>query len=188
MRKFLVPLALLAGCGPLPPSAFLPADAVQGGTDPMRGAIISSAFAFNNPGGLADPAVAARASANVEYLAVNIPWEVRYNSTPTVTLQLAAARAELHQALAIAPDASPQAVVDGLYGVSRALRVNDPVAAANALPPAAFPDRAATLRRLTALGPLPRTAEATAMAESEQLRVEQERLNTTGGGDGNGRS
>lgn len=184
-----IPVLLpLIGCGPLPPSATLPRDSVQGGTEPTRGAIISSAFAFNNPGGLSDPAVAARALANVEFLAVSLPYDVRYSFAPIMQIQMAAAREEVHAALGIAPDASPQAVVDGLYGVSRALENLDAAAAERALSPAAFPDRLGTLRRIAALGPLPRAAEATAMAEREQLRVQQESVSSySGGGDSGGR-
>ncbi len=191
MRHALTALALLtlAGCGgPLPQTATLPRDAVDGATDPLRGAIISSAYAFNNPGGLADPWVAARAAANLEFLAVSLPWEARLNYTPTVNLQLAAARDEMHAALGVAPGASPQAVVDGLYNASRALRLRDAQGAEAALLPAVFPNRGATLARLASLGPLPLSATATAMAEGEQMRAEQDRVNTFGGGDAGGRN
>ncbi len=190
MRQTLAALALLPlfGCaGPLPPSVTLPRDAVDGATDPVRGAIISTAYAFNNPGGLADPAVAARAAANLEFLAINLPWEARYSFAPTVNMQLAAARDELHLALGVAPDATPQAVVDGLYGASRALRLQNTAQAGEALAPAIFPNRQATLARLNAMGRLPLSATATAMAESEQLRLEQDRVNSFSGGDAGGR-
>jgi hypothetical protein len=189
MRRFIATLALLplpllplAACGPLPPSATLPFDASRSAADPTRAAILSSAYAFNNPGGLADPAVAARASANVEFLAVSLPYDVRYGSTPTLNLQMEAARQEMHRALGIADDASPQLVVDELYAASRALGARDVAAAENALSPAVFRDSRATLRRLAALGPMPRAAEATAMAEREHLRIEQDRVNSYSSG------
>ena len=191
MRRSLAFLALLPllGCaGPPLQTATLPRDAVEGATDPVRGAIISSAYAFNNPGGLADPSVAARAAANLEFLATALPWEVRYSFAPTVNLQLAAARNEMHQALGVAPGATPQSVVDCLYGASRALRLRDAVAAGRALSPAVFTNPQATLARLAVLGPLPLSATATAMAESEQMRVEQDRVNSFGGGDAGGRN
>ena len=189
MRHLLATSLLLPliACGPLMPGASLPADAVVGAGDPMRAAIYGSSFAFNNPGGLADPAVAARAAAQVEYLAVNLPQDPRYSFTPTVAGQMAAARDELHAALGVAPTAPPQAVVEGLYGASRALTARQPGAAADALSPTVFPNRQATLARLAALGPMPLTAVATAQAEREQLRFEQERQNDNSGGPGGGR-
>jgi hypothetical protein len=189
MRKTLTALALLPliGCGPvapLGPTAALPFDAVQGAGDPTRSAIYTTAYAFNNPGGLADPSVAARASANVEFLAASIPQDPRYGFAPLLNGQLALARDELHLALGVAPNASPQLVVDGLYGASRALRAQDPAAAANALSPLAFPDRQATLTRLSAMPALPQVAAATATAEQELVRSEQERINGRRGGGG----
>ena len=191
MRGFVVTLALLLplmGCGPLSPSASLPYDAALGAADPTRGAIFSSAYAFNNPGGLANPAIAARAAANVEFLAGSLPHDVRYGSSPTVNLQLAAARQEMHGALGIAEGADPQLVVNALYAASRALGAGDTAAAERALAPPVFSNGGETLRRLAAMGRLPRTAEATAMAEREHLRIEQERINSQSSGDSSGRN
>ena len=184
MRQLLPAILLLPliACGPVSPSVSLPFDAVQGGQDPTRAAIYSSSYAFNNPGGLADPAVAARAAANLEYLAINLPQDPRYSFTPTLAGQMATARDEMHAALGVAPTAGPQAVVDGLYGASRALNRRDTRSATEALPPAAFPNSAVTLARLSAMGPLPFSAAATAQAEREQLRFEQERQNDNSGG------
>ncbi len=189
MRNALATLALLPllACAPIAPtgpSASLPFDAVAGAGDPTRAAIYSSAYAFNNPGGLADPATAARASANLEFLAVSIPQDARYGYAGTLSGQLALARAELHAALGVSPNATPQAVVDGLYGVSRALRAQDQVAAVNALSPTAFPDRQNTLLRLASLGPLPQAAAATASAERALLGQEQDRVNGRRGSGG----
>lgn len=177
----------LIACGPIQPGATLPFDAVQGAQDPMRAAIYSSSYAFNNPGGLRDPAVAARASAQLEYLAVNVPQDPRYSFTPTLAGQLAAARGEMHAALGISPSAPPQAVVEGLYNASRALSARNSGAAADALSPAVFPNRQATVARLASLGPLPLSAVATAQAEREQLNFERDRQNDNSGGPG-GRS
>ena len=166
MRGFITTLALLLpliGCGPLSPSASLPNDAALGAADPTRAAIFSTAYAFNNPCGLATPAIAARAAANVEFLAVSLPHDARYGSSPTVNQQMAAARREMHAA-------------------------GDNAAAERALAPAVFSNGGETLRRLAAMGPWPRTAEATAMAEREHLRIEQERINSQPGGDSSGRN
>ncbi len=191
MRGFITTLALLLpviGCGPLSPGASLPYDATLGAADPTRGAIFSTAYAFNNPGGLATPAIAARAAANVEFLAVSLPHDARYGSSPTVNQQMAAARREMHAALGIVEGANPQLVVNGLYAASRALAAGDNAAAERALAPAVFSNGGETLRRLAAMGPWPRTAEATAMAEREHLRIEQERINSQPGGDSSGRN
>ena len=189
MRNFLallatLPLLACVTAGPTGPAASLPYDAVQGAGDPTRSAIFSTAYAFNNPGGLADPSVAARAAANLEFLATSIPQNPRYSYAPTLNGQLGLARDELHAALLVAPGAPPQAVVDGLYGASRALRANDRAGAARALPPGAFPDQQGTVLRLAALPPLPQSAAASAAAERELNRDDQERLNGRRGGGG----
>src|SRR5687768_14189904 len=68
-------LPLLACGGPVPPHAALPPDAVVGAGDPTRAAIVSTAYAFNTPASIARrPAEAARAAAQVEHLATEIPY------------------------------------------------------------------------------------------------------------------
>ncbi len=87
-----------------------------------------------------------------------------------------AARPEWRAALGIPPTAPPQAVIDQLYAASRALRAGDPARAASALPQSLFPAGGrATLDRLAALPPLPRTAAATAYAERALLRSDSDR-------------
>lgn len=187
MSRALALLAMLplVACVPAAgPTASLPFDAVQGAGDPTRSAIFSTAYAFNNPGGLADPAVAARAAANLEWLATNIPQDPRYSYAPTLNGQLAQAQAELRAALLVSSSAPSQAVVDGLYGAARALRFNDRAAAIQALPVTAFPDGRTTLLRLAAMPPLPLAAAATAMAERELHRADQERMNNNRRGGG----
>ncbi len=181
-------LPVVAACGgpsaAPPPYARLPADAVAGAGDPTRAAIISAAYAFNAPAGVRGrPADAARAVAQVEHLATEIPYGPRWvEFSPLVGRELVAARGELRSALGIAPDAPPQAVVDGLYAASRALGSGDGTAAERALPPPAFPDAPATLARLAGLPPLPRTGTATALADRELVRVDQ--TSRADGGDG----
>lgn len=184
------PLAVLllagacAGSQPgVPQGARLPEDAVTGAGDPTRAAILGSAYAFGHPASLAGhPADAARAAAQVEYLAAEIPTGPRWvEYSPVVGLALRDARDELRSALGIAPDASSQSVVDALYAVSRALRQGDGDAAGRAL----LPDGGATLRRLAALPALPRTGAATALAQQEMIRVDQDgRFGGAGGSDG----
>jgi hypothetical protein len=188
MRRIatLVALLPLVGCAVAPaPYAILPGDAVVGAGDPTRAAIIGSAYAFASPATMAGrPDAAARAAAQVEYLATEIPAGPRWTGySPLIGQELLAARDELRLALGVAPDAPPQAVVDALYGASRALRSGDPAAAALALPGSVFHDGPTTLARLGSLPPLPRTRLATALTNQEFLRVEQDgRVN--GGGDG----
>ncbi len=192
MRPAAVAFALslpLAACGggPVPPHASLPPDAVAGVGDPTRAAIVSSAYAFNAPGGVARrrPAEAARAVAQVEHLATEIPHGPRWAEfSPLVGRELVAARGELRSALGIAPDAPPQAVVDALYAASRALAAGDGAAAERLLPPPAFRDGRTTLARLASLPPLPRTGTATALTEREMIRVDQTSRHSTDGGDG----
>lgn len=179
-------LPLLACGGPVPPHASLPTDAVVGAGDPTRAAIISTAYAFNTPASLAQrPADAARAAAQVEHLATEIPHGPRWvEFSPLVGRELVAARRELRAALGVTPDAPPQAVVDALYAASRALGAGDGAGAARALPLPAFRDGGATLARLASLPPLPRTGTATALTEREMLRVDQTGRHSTDGGDG----
>lgn len=180
-------LPLLACGGPAPLHASLPPDAVTGAGDPTRAAILSTAYAFNTPGSFnRRPVEAARAAAQVEHLATEIPYGPRwFEFSPLVGRELVAARGELRSALGIAPDAPPQAVVDALYAASRALAAGEGAAAERALPPPSFRDGRATLARLASLPALPRTGTATALTERELLRVDQtSRYSTDGGGDG----
>ena len=59
----------LAACAlpPLPPSASLPPDAISGGADPMRSAILTSAYVFNASAS-STPQARARAAAMVEFV------------------------------------------------------------------------------------------------------------------------
>jgi hypothetical protein len=188
MRRLMTLAALLplVACGAPPPYASLPRDAVEGAGDPTRAAIIGAAYAFAAPANLAGhPEMAARATANMEFLATELPYGPRsFEYNPTVTLQLAGARDEWRAALGIAAAASPQEVVDGLYAASRALAVNDRAAALAALPAPAFADGATTLIRLASLPALPRTSAAASLAERELIRIEQDGKLGNQGGDG----
>src|SRR5215210_4708455 len=145
LRGLLVALPLLvggcAGPGAPVPSAVLPPDAVEGAGDPTRAAIINAAYAFNAPASLAGrPDEAARAVANYEYLAVEIPTGPRWvGFSPLVGLELRRGLGEVRNAVGIAPDAPPQAVVDALYVAFRALRSGDADAARRVLAPPLFP-------------------------------------------------
>ena len=159
----------------MPPHARLPGDAVTGAGDPTRAAIVGSAYAFGAAESLAGrPDAAARAAAQVEYLAAEIPAGPRWvEFSPLVGQELVAARAELRDALGIAPGAPPQAVVDALYSASRALRAGDQASAGAALGAPISRDGQAILARLASLPPLPRTRIATSLTNLEMNRVDQ---------------
>ncbi|MCX8134562.1 MAG: hypothetical protein N3D18_11445 [Roseococcus sp.] len=180
----LLALAACAG-GALPPSASLPPGMVAGATDPWRFAVLGSAHAYGR-GAPPAGAEAARAAMLVEYLAASLPWEARWRAfAPPVGPALLAARAELREALAIAPEAPPQMVVNGLALARARLAGEGDVPP---LPAAAFPAPETTLQRLAAPPPLPRTRSATAMVEREMLRLDEERLHQSiGHGSANGR-
>ncbi len=188
-------LAAAAACAPSGqqrprqgPAVSLPADAVQGAGDPARAAILEAAYAFGSPASLAGrPAEAARAVAQLEYLASEIPGGARWREfDPTVGLALRSARQEVRAALGVAPQAPPQAVVDALFAASGALRANDGAAARRILAPPVFPNGAQTLQRLADLPSMPTANQATARAAAELDRVD--RTGGQGGGPGGGRT
>jgi hypothetical protein len=197
-RRFAVVAGLaLAGCataGNVPPGGYatLPTDAVVGAGDPTRAAIINTAYIFGNPASVAgQPEAAARAVANFEYLAVELPYGPRWRGfSPLVATELAQGQAELRPAIGIAPNAPAQPVVETLYAASRALRAGDRAAAERILSQPIFPaGGAATLQRLAALPMLPRANTATALAASEMDRQDRQQQDRGGGpGGGGGRS
>ncbi|MDB5414570.1 MAG: hypothetical protein JWR10_2905, partial [Rubritepida sp.] len=147
-----------------------------GAADPMRAAILNSAYTFNRT---SPPADNARAAAMVEFLAADYRWDVRWTEfTPIAGGMLDAARDELHAAYGIAPGATPQAVVDGLYLASRSLAGGTPPA----LPPDVFAQPALTLARLSQPAELPATRHATSLVERELYRIDNDRM--VGGGQG----
>ncbi|MBX6742415.1 MAG: hypothetical protein QJR07_00420 [Acetobacteraceae bacterium] len=183
----------LPGCtppGPPPLSVSLPPDAVQGAGDPTRAAIINTAYVFGNPGSIAgQPAEAARAVANYEYLAVELRFGPRWAGfSPLVATEFAQGLQEVRNAVGIAPSAPPQPVIDALYAASRALRAGDTASAERILSPPLFPaGGAATLQRLAALPLLPHANNATALALGEMNRQDQERERPGGISPGRGR-
>ena len=170
---------LVSACtpGPVPPSVSLPPDAVQGAGDPTRAAIITTANVFAAPGSIAgQPALAARAAAQLEYLVVEIPTGPRWRGfSPNVSLELEQARPELRSALGIDPAAPPQAVIDSLYAASRELTAGDRAAVERILVPPIYPaGPAITLQRLSAMPILPHANFATALAASEMNRLDDD--------------
>lgn len=179
-------LLLAAGCAPMPPpeSVRLPPSAEGRGLgDPTRGAILASSYAFGSPARLAgDPAAAAEALAQLEYLTVELGFGGAWRDMhPLVSVELRQARTEARAALGFRQDASPQMAVDALYGTAAALRRNDRAAAGAALamltePGGAEPGGAdAALARLANLPLLPRAAAATAWARDALNRRDSDR-------------
>lgn len=158
----------LGACTNLPPqpSAHLPYDAVIGAGDPMRMAVTNTANAFSSPGRLAgQPERAARALAQMEYLAVEIPDNPRLGGMAPSRAQFEMARREWRDVLGIPAELPPQPVIDALYASARALSAGQSDAAAAALPASAFPRGGqATLARLASLPSLPLTNQAAVVA------------------------
>jgi hypothetical protein len=192
LRAALLCLPLLTGCAGAiqqPPNgwATLPNDAVVGAGDPVRAAMINTAYVFGNPGSVAGhPDQAARAVANYTFLTVELPYGPRWRGfNPNVSTELAFGMQEVQAAFGIAPNAPTQQVVDALYAASRALRAGDPAAAERLLSPPVFNlGGAATLQRLSAMPVLPRAAAAANLALQEMDR--QDRLGSPRGSDGGG--
>lgn len=168
-RSALLALPLLAACAALPPgeTASLPRDAVIGAGDPTRTAVFttSSVFAQAHPAA-GRPAEAARAIAQMEFLAVDLPQNQSFTmASGTLAPQLRTARREWRSALDIAPEAPAQPVINALYAASRAIESGQGDAAA-ALPSSIFrKGGAATIAQLAALPPLPNTASASVTAQ-----------------------
>lgn len=108
------------------------------------------------------PAAAARAIAELEWLADNLPNNPRYQTASATGLnQLQQARWEARNALGIPRGASNQAVINGLAGASRAIEANNQTALAAALPRTIFPlGPEATVQRLAQPPAVPSVMQA----------------------------
>ena len=168
-------LSLAAACTPYQepaPTVTLPRDAVAGATDPLRASLALTSSVFARPQRLAgQPAVAARAIASMEFLTVDLPESGRTRgATAAAVPQLRAALPEWRDAIGVAPDAPPQAVINQLFAAARALDNGDQAGAVQALSAPIFTrGAAATLAALNDLPPLPRT-NAAAVGVSQQLQ------------------
>lgn len=166
-------LALGACGGAVTPPVMLPPEATAGFTDPARQAIINTAYGFGHPAELGGrPADAAALIGQAEFLTVELVTGQRWiGFAPRVAQGFDAARQEWRQALGIAPEAPPQAVVNALFAARGALLAGDRRTAAAALAPPTFPGGGeGAVQRLAALPPLPLAARAAAEAESEIWR------------------
>lgn len=165
---------VVAGCAADPAGAYL-----LGVGDPVRGAAL---YAPRNLGDTSrwagQPAGAARAVAQLEFLADEFSRNPRYapEIQPTVTLQLAASRAELRGQLGIATAAPPVVVIAALRRAAAALDSGSAAGAEAALSAPGFMlPPVATLARLGSLPRLPRTAEAAGAAAAELDRLDRRR-------------
>jgi hypothetical protein len=157
---------------PTEQTASLPDDAYSGAGDPLRSAINNTTIAFSSVGELAGrPARAARALAEMEYLKVEVSTNPRsYGGSTTASTIFPIAQGEWRQALGIAPNAAPQAVIDSLFATARALQGGQPRSAEVVLSQPIFTlGGPATLVKLANLPSLPVTNNA-AQEASRVLR------------------
>ncbi len=154
LRRSVLLAALAAGaCTSSEPPPTLPASA--GGpsvtTDPITAARLRATEFFRSPQA-GQPAAAARAIADIEFLAAAVPndpvWQTARSSA---LLGLAQSRNEARRALGIPGQANSQAVIDGLTAAATALDGSDRAGVGRALPRNVFtagPEQ--TVRRLSA--------------------------------------
>ncbi len=146
LRHLRVPAGLLilglAGCGPVePPPTLPPGLSLQPGLvtrDPVVviGQSVSEFFRAPQPG---QPEAAARAIAELEWMAAVVPSNPRWQTANATALTaLAQARFEARRALGIPQRAPAQPVINGLAGAAFAIADNDPAELARALPPSLF--------------------------------------------------
>jgi hypothetical protein len=155
-------VGLIAGCAE---EDRRPVDLSRGiGMEQAIPAMLNTQAAFAAPGRLRGrPASAARAVAQVEYLADELQGLRWVGFDPFAAPEMLAARQELRGVLGIAPEAPPQVVIDALVATADAIDAGGAPAAALS-GPAFRLGPSETLARLADLPPLPRTARATSRA------------------------
>ncbi len=155
----------VAACAPEGPPATLP-QSLGGsqalfGRDPVVvvGQSVASFFRSPQPN---QPAAAARAIAELEWLADTVPRNPRWQTGAAAGLtELAQARDQARTALGIPSNAPAQGVINGLAGAAGAIEANDRAALTRALPPAIFPlGPQATVQRLSAPPSVPSAMSA----------------------------
>ncbi|GGI97769.1 hypothetical protein [Neoroseomonas lacus] len=138
-RSALLLVLLTAACAPQSPAPTLPGTTAAGAADPVVpvGQAMVAFFRSPQPN---QPAVAARAIADLEWLADSLPRNPRWNQASSVGLNgLQQARWEARRALGIPERAAAQAVINGLSAAAQAIEANDQAALARALPRSVFP-------------------------------------------------
>jgi|HubBroStandDraft_1064217.scaffolds.fasta_scaffold30819_2 hypothetical protein len=166
---------LLSACTQVSPPAeppSLPPNVFGVNQDNDVGALNQSSAALAVPLRTRDnPIDAARAVIAVEYLADELRVNPRWiGMSGTSKLGMVQARADMRKVLGIAPDASPQLVVDALLRFTVALRGGDQAAAMQALAAPVFtlrPDQ--TMKILSNLPYIRSANQATLQAANEEL-------------------
>lgn len=171
MRRLLLSLlALLGAC------ADPAAEHLGGFGDPVRGAAMNAPRLLGDTSRLAGrPGQAARAAVQLEVLAEAFLHDPRYAPEASGAAQhaLRQGRAEMRQAIGIAPDAPAEPVIAQLREAAAALDAGSRLRAESALSGPMFPaGGAATLSRLNSLPRLPRVAEAAGAAVAEMRRID----------------
>jgi hypothetical protein len=175
-RRSLLLLLPVVGCAPggfqnleiSTEQVQLPPNSIEGAGDPTRAAVIRSASAFNNPGILmARPGAAARAIADMEYLAAWLPRDPRYSARGALLPgQLQQAKAEWRGVLGIPLDQPAQPIIVAFYNAWTATQNGDRQAAI-----AALPGGEAMFTKLSSLPPLPSTSQAATIALQVQSQT-----------------
>lgn len=164
IRRTALMLTLLAtaACAPQGPPPTLPgASNAMVGRDPVVVVGQNVVGFFRNPQAN-QPAEAARAIAELEWLADTMPRNPRWQTASGTGLNdLSTARWEARRALGISQSAPAQAVINGLSAASTAIEANNQTALAAALPRNIFPlGPAATVQKLSEPPSVPSVMQA----------------------------
>ncbi len=179
-RRALFLLLPLAACAP--GLGGTPGEYLGGIGDPVRGVALQAPFVLGNTARFAgDPASAAFAAAQLEFLTRSFEEGPRYASTVSggSVAALRQARADMRAAIGIPAAENSESVENRLRLAGQALRAGERARAEAAL--AGFGP--GVLDRLAALPSLPRVATAGNMASNEIMRLDQDQFrgNSRGG-------
>ena len=164
IRRTVMMLTLLATAACTPPG---PPPTLPGASDAMVGrdpivTVGQNVVAFFRAPQANQPAAAARAIAELEWLADTLPRNPRWQTASGTGLnELAQARWEARNALGISSSAPAQAVINGLSAAAVAIEANNQTALAAALPRNIFPlGPAGTVQKLSAPPSVPSVMQA----------------------------
>lgn len=161
-RSAILLTLLVAACAPEGPPPTLPgASDAMVGRDPVV-AVGQAVIGFFRAPQANQPAAAARAIAELEWLADTMPRNPRWQTASATGLNdLAQARWEARNALGIPRNAPAQGVINGLSAAAGAIEANNQTALAAALPRSIFPlGPAATVQRLSQPPSVPSVMQA----------------------------
>jgi hypothetical protein len=160
--------------GALPP---VPASLQGGGMgDPGTNAINLTAAVFQRPASIAgNGAAAANAVAQLEYIAVDLATNQRWTQMPPLAVtQMREARDAVRQAVGIAPDATPTAVVQAMDAAAAAFRSGNRAGAVAALNGVTGGNGARAADVLSALPNIPIASTATANAQNGMMQMQNQ--------------